>query len=378
MSNYEMYIQSALGDILFDITPKFFPRMQFAWKRSGHEVNVVDSLPVEGWFSENDPAVLWTKWNLLRNIAHSGRPATVTFRISPAGAVLYKFTRGHILNLVSKEEGGGFVNHINFTFDVEEERAVRIPGIVDVTRSDEQFIDTDFVTGKVKYTLRREASATGQNGDLVAPYDFVVAQRPTWEGFTRESIKKVEYDGIVTGVWEYETPDISSNGEPIELKMRLWRERVTRAPGERSSRFYRTGGAPVLIRGGLGTTRIDADGHVETYDVSAMPGPSDIVNGIISQATNNVTDVVTDIKLGAVYVAKWKRKTPTSKGGGFSFGFGVDGELGLPKSEPSEPADDSVPQIWGMDYNVSCEFGESGPDRGEWIRPFARKEGGPE
>lgn len=330
MANYVMQIGSSLT---FDITPKFFPRMKFNWKRSGHEVSVIDTVPVEGWFSENDPDVLLAKWNLLRGIALSGAPNAFYFKKS-TGEIIYSYLRGHIQNLESVEQGGGFVNHIQFRFDIEEERGVTFSGLVDVSRSDEDITTID-ADGKRIHTVRREVSATGQHGDLAKPRNFVLAQRPSAKNMTRENIREVSYDGVVTGIWEYDATEEEDKGEPGYEGIRLWRERINNVPGTRGHRFYRTEGAPVLLRGGLGESTVNVDGHVEAYDygVLIMKDTESWLScqGMIQAATEIVTD---RFEHGMPYPLRYRTDQPT------------------------------VPYIWGLDYSYSLIFGEEGPDDG--------------
>lgn len=342
MSNYTMVVACGANTLTFDITPKFFPRMQFTWKRSGHEVAVVDTVPVEGWFSENDPAILWAKWNVLRGIAHGGRPSSFIFR-DDVGTVFYQFSHGHIQNLESVEEGGGFVNHIQFRFDVSEERGVTYPDLVDVTREDEEGSDIDS-KGIVTTRYTREVSAIGVNGDLVAARSFVMGMKPSGVEITRYRIRETMFDGKVTGTWEYKKKD-KKPGVPKGIKS--WQEHVFLHPGQRGHRFYRTDAAPVLIRGGLGESRLDVDGKIEAYDKDSFPSANGLtafhlVENTIGSVTENVLEA---ISIGAIYPVLYSVEDP------------------------------SVPYVWGMDYNFTIVFGEEGPDSGTMTIPEARYQG---
>lgn len=338
MTNYLMDIMAPTGSITFDITPKFFPVMRFNWKRSGHEVSVIDTIPVEGWFSENDQDVLLAKWDLLRTVAHSKAPATFIFR-KDTGGIIYQLSAGHIQNLESVEQGGGFVNHVQFRFNIEEERGVTIGGIVDVSRSDEEVEEVDD-EGRIKKTRRREASATGQHGNLANAKSFVMNQKPSGR-IIRETLRSISYDGVFSAVWDVD--DSQKDDEARRGGLRLWRERATLTPGQRSHRFYRTYGAPVLLQGGMGETRLSVTGYVEAYEKSAFPTPNSIITYYEGAVVGAITEKIQDSpSWGSPYPIKYDVDAPT------------------------------LPYIWAMDYSFSLLYGEAGPEQGTRIRPAVR------
>jgi hypothetical protein len=328
MVNYLMEITYSGGTFQFPITPKFFPTMRFNWKRSGHEVAVTDSVPVEGWFSENDQDVLLTKWSTLKAIASNGKPTVFVFK-KETGAVIHQYNKAHIQDLASVDMGGGFVNHIQFTFNVQEERGLRFPGLVDVGHEDEETKEVD-KDGVVKNGFRRMVTATGAFGNTAAARSFVEALKPSLTNLTRESIRTVNYDGTVTGIWEY---DETNEENPSNSGLRLWKENASRMPGLRSGSFYRTspGPAPVLVQGGFGPTKIRVSGHIEAYDLGSIPRPPEILNGITSQPEHATAIHFEDIEFGSYQPHEYdpddpSRVTVFSHDYSFTIAFGEAGE----------------------------------------------------
>ncbi len=337
--NYTMEIADSLGTFTFPITPKFFPSLSFSWKRDGKEVAVTDTVPVEGWFSDVDQDALLVNWNRLRAISQSGAPTVFVFKKDTSGTEIYRFNKGHIQNLETIEEGGGFVNHINFKFLIQEERGVTFPELVNVNREDStgEEVDED---GSVKTIFRRVVSATGENGNLVPARAFVLALEPSLARRTRKEIKETHFDGTVTGIWEFDT----TNEENPELDgIKIWRERSSRSPGQRSSSWYLTQDAPVLLRGGVMPTKVSVNGHIEAYDEAILPDAIELTVFIAAQLIgDSLTDLVLD-----------------------SPDFGAPYPIEFSAENPSEPI------LFGQDYSFEYTFGEADPSittRGPTVR----------
>lgn len=329
MANYEMQIDYSGGTFTFPITPEFFPNLEFQWKRDGKTVAVIDSVPVHGWFSENDPDVLIANFATLQLIASDGRPTVFKFRKESGGTIIYQYNRAHIQNLKTVEEGGGFVNHIEFTFDIQEERGVTFGSLVNVDRTDERIKERD-ADGTVRNTLQRTVTATGEFGNLAPANSFVKGLRPNLGTQLRESIKEDHFHGIVTGTWTYDETEKELGGTGI----RLWRERINRHPGQRSHRFYLTSEAArqasVLLRGGNRQTRIAVSGHVEAYEEAALPATVALISFVENQITAAITDTVL---------------VSPSFGGVYPIEFDVE--------------DRTKPTVFALDYSYEFEFGET-------------------
>ena len=340
MVNYLMEIQHKGGTFTFPITPKFFPTLQFAWKRDGKQVAVIDSVPVEGWFSDNDQDVVLSSWDTLRGIAQNGGPTVFIFR-KTTGAIIQQYNRAHIQNLESIDGGGGFVNHVHFRFNIQEERGVTFPDLVDVTRSDSN-IRQIAENGELKTRFRRTVSATGEFGQLQPAKNFVLALKPAFGRVTNQELREDFFDGIFTGIWDVDTSEENSVGG-----LRLWRETASILPGIRSGTFYRTspGPTPVLIQGGFGPTRFRVTGHIESYDLGAIPRPGVLLQHFISQAA-----AVTAIHFEAL-----------------EFGSYI----------PFEYAEDDpgVVRVFSHDYSFTLAFGEAGEPVPQ-VGPLVRHHGG--
>lgn len=329
--NYFMDVVYSGGTYTFPITPKYFPKLSFNWKRSGHEVAVVDTVPVHGWYSEADQDATNLAWNTLRGIAHNGTFVTLRFR-KQDGTLIGILTNATIEDLQSVDSDGGHTNHVEFEFTAREERGVRFPGLVNVEHEDEEIKEVD-ENGRVTKKFRRRVLATGVRGNTNNARTFVEGLKPPLQKMTRESIRTVNYDGDVEGVWEFDDT-ASYVGD-----WRYWREEVVYLPGIRSNQFYRTSGIPILIEGGFGPSRLRVTGHMERHDES-FPTPEELIAHFKGQV-NAATEVVfeSEPEIGGIYVVEWSADIPDE------------------------------PTVWGMDYSYTLVFGEANPKPSEAPRP---------
>lgn len=333
--NYLMDIVYKGGTFTFPITPKYFPSLSFNWKRDGKEVAAIDTIPVHGWFSEADQDTVISRWNTLLSISQNGTFVTVRMK-KQSGTVFATLTYCTIENLKSNDSDGGHVNHIEFDFTVREERGVTFPKLVNVEHEDEEITETVYKDDEptTVHKFRRRVLATGVRGDTAAARDFVMSLKPSLDKMVRESIRTVNYDGDVEGIWEFDDTQ-NQGGRDI----RRWKERVTYMPGIRTHKFYKTSSSPVLIEGGYGESKLRVEGTIERYDEN-FPDPEAICS-FFNGALPNVTDIVFDAppEIGGRYVTEWDAKDPT------------------------------VPFIWAMDYSYTLAFGESNPKPATAPRP---------
>src|SRR3990172_883736 len=132
-----MDITGTSGTLTFDITPEFFPTLKSNWFREGTEVSVVDTVPVHGWISDDSDVVVRSRGNSLRNVVLNKVPVVFKFR-DDAGNTFYQLNHAHITDLEDvPDEGGSFVNHVEFRCTVTEERGVRYSNIVAFSHVDE-------------------------------------------------------------------------------------------------------------------------------------------------------------------------------------------------------------------------------------------------
>lgn len=333
--NYVMDIVYSGGTFSFPITPKYFPSLTFNWKRDGKEVAVIDTIPVHGWFSEADQDTIIARWNTLLAISQNGNFVTVRMK-KQSGTVFANLQYCTIENLRSNDSDGGHVNHIEFDFNVREERGVTFPQLVNVEHEDEEIkevVDRDGESVTVN-KFRRRVLATGVRGDTAAARAFVMSLKPSLSHMVRESIRTVNYDGDVEGIWEFDDTQRVSGRDT-----RRWHERVTYMPGIRSHKFYKTSGVPVLIEGGFGESKLRVEGTIERYDEN-FPDPEAICsffNGAVGAATDVIFDAPPEI--GGRYVTEWDAEDPT------------------------------IPFAWAMDYSYTLAFGEANPKPAVAPRP---------
>lgn len=308
MANYEMQIIYGGGTFTFPITPEFFPNMEFVWKRDGKTVAVVDSVPVHGWFSDNDQDVIVANWNTLKSIAQNKSPVVFIFRKESGGTIIHQYNRAHIQNLTTVNEGGGFVNHLEFNFNISEERGVTFSQLVDVNREDNTIKEQD-ADGRIRERFFRTVSATGVFGRLAPARNFVNGLKPTSGTLIRESIREVHFDGTVTGTWEFSEKVVDSS------RFRVWNERIKRSPGQRTSRFYPTVDgvitSAVLLRGGKKPTVVRVTGHVEAAEKGDLPRADRLVNFVDSRLGSKITSsVLANPSFDGVYPIEWDRDDP--------------------------------------------------------------------
>jgi hypothetical protein len=240
------------------------------------------------------------------------------------GTVFYVYTHATIENLQSNDSDGGHVNHIDFEFSIREERGVTFPSLVNVEHEDEEIkeIDSEGVTVK---KFRRRVLATGENGKTSPARAFVMALKPPLEKMTRESIKTINYDGTVEGIWEFDDTSDFTGG------WKRWKETTTYMPGIRTADWFKTAGIPVLIQGGFMESLLQVDGTIERYDQN-FPSAADLTHyfdGNVFAATEVV--FADRPRIGGVYVVEWD----------------VD--------DPSEPT------VWALTYSYTLAFGEANP-----------------
>ncbi len=313
--NYLMTIKDKVGTFQFPITPKFFPSLTLGWKRDGKTVVVTDSVPVEGWFSNNDQDALLVLWNRLRDISQSGAPTTFIFKKDPSGTEIYKFKKAHMQNLQSIDHDGGFVNHVNFSFNITEERGSTFPDLVDVTREDTTSKKQEISSGvkTVKHMFTRTVSATGEFGDLAPARKFVLDLKPSLKNLINEEIQEIHFDGRVIGTWTFETTD---EDNPENKGIKLWNERVTRHPGQLTHRFYPTVArdfarkASVLIRGGMRESRINVSGHIESYDKDKIPSVQSLLHHYDGEAVGITGIVLESPSISGIYPVEFDVEDP--------------------------------------------------------------------
>lgn len=321
--NFILQIGYAGGTLTFPITPKFFPNLSFNWKRDGKEVSVVDTVPVHGWFSEVDQDTNIAQWNILKAIAHNGNFVSMTFK-KAGGTVVYTYANATIENLRAPDSDAGFVNHVEFEFSIREERGVTYPGLVNVEHEDEEITETD-KDGKVTKKFRRRVLATGVRGNTSNARDFVVALKPTFAHLIRESIRTVNFDGDVEGVWEFD------NSDTITGDIRRWKETVVYMPGVRANNWYKTSGIPVLIQGGFSESLLQVSGEIERYDDN-FPSGAELVDHFKGSVGASTEVVLADRpQIGGPIVIEWDA------------------------DDPSEA------HVWQLTYSYTLAFGESNP-----------------
>lgn len=329
--NYVMEITYGGGTFSFPIMPKYFPSLSFNWKRSGHEVAVIDTIPVHGWFSEADQDTVIGRWNTLRAIAHNGAFLAIIVR-KQSGTIIGSMTSATIENLKADDFDGGFVNHLEFEFSIREERGVTFPNLVNVEHEDQEIKEVD-QKGEVKNKFRRRVLATGVRGNTNSARQFVLALKPSLANMTSETIRTVNYDGDVEGIWEYDT------GDTLNAGIKRWVEKVTYLPGIRTAQFYKTSGIPILIQGGFNESLLQVEGTIERFDRDFPP--ADGLTGFFDGAVSAATEVVfaDRPRIGAPYVTEWDADDP------------------------------SKPHVYAMDYSYTLAFGEANPKPAEPPRP---------
>jgi hypothetical protein len=322
--NYALDITYSGGTFTFPIMVEFFPKLSFNWKRSGHEVAVIDRVPVRGWFAEADQDTNISRWNTLKSIAQNGAFTVMTMR-KASGTVVYSYAKAQIQNLEMVNYPGGYVNHVEFTFEITEERGVTYPNLVDVGREDEEIEEVDEKGVTVK-RLIRTVRAVGAFGNLSAARSFVEGLKPSKENLRRFSIREISYDGEVIGTWEYDdTKEKTANG------VRRWKERCYWQPGQRTHKFYpvAVGFTPILLRGGYMESRLDVSGEAEIYADTAT-SLTDMVDRIKGQVPAATDVVLENPSFGSLIPVDFDVETaaPTVFGMSYSYtlAFGTAGE----------------------------------------------------
>lgn len=323
MANFIMEIQGQTT-LTFEITPKFFPRLALTWKRDGKEVAAQDSVPVHGWFSDDDPD-LDTKIRQLHDLAQNGAPMVFIFK-TDTGDERYRFERGHIFDLEEVDSDGSRVNHVEFRFTIREERGVTFPNLVDVNHEDieTQTVDAD---GGIRNIFRRTVSATGEFGNTVPARAFVESLIPNFANLTRKEIRTVFFDGVVTGTFEF---DLSAE-EANRGGVRRWRETAKRRPGVENVAWFRTAGAPFPIRGGTGQSSVQVTGRIEVYDPNSITPVSELVDFIKNQITADTGPFLIEPEFGAANPIE----------------FAAD--------------DPALVTVFDFEYSFTLEFGETPP-----------------
>lgn len=286
---FEMEIQGATT-LTFPITPEFFPRKAPTWKRDGKQEFVVESVPVRGWFSENDDQVLENLIEQLRDLAENGSFLNFIFR-RVGGPEVLRINAATMHDLEEVRSDGSRANHVEFTFRIEEERGGSFSSLVRFS-SQETTTKSRREDGSSRTVVQKVVSATGALGNLSAARSFVLARKPTGNILT-ETIVEVEFDGTVTGTWNVD----ESKDDPTIGTILRWDETATKIPGLVGTNWFRTPDVPFPIRGGQGESSFVVSGTIKVFDKANLPTALVLTNHFILQAIGETQTFIEDLSI---------------------------------------------------------------------------------
>ena len=265
MPGYTLKINS----FVFAVTPEVFPQLDYNWKRDGSQISVKETWPLRCWFVRDSVADIRSDWNAFLALIETGAPQNVQFLFNgaPVDDLLTsinnntpRFENIHVVN-----QGGGFVNHIEFTMDVVAEKPIKFSKIIDVDESVEE------ITGFNGSSTRVRISAVGNNAR-----EFVLDRLASKNrGIPTNLVKKTqEFDNYFEVTADFDTIQQSAGGSsrPAQDRaLRIVNERYDVEAGLRPIREYGISTdrdiPPYLVSGAFRGIRVRSTGHIEVVDL---------------------------------------------------------------------------------------------------------------